>query len=235
MMYFAIQSPLERPSSRERPPQGADRYRQDPAAARGRHHVSRLRTRGHRVDRACSRWRPPPCSRCCSIRRATRSRSSPCGVPSRSSRPGSSASRWWRAPAAITAGSADAMLFNAVEHFLPVGVAGAVICAVLLRFAPDVAWMLPGLWQMLLGVGLFVALRVPAALDRARRRLVFRRRRDRADRVEPVRTLSPWAMGLPFGLGQLLVAGLLHVACGSRRWRRLRDRGSHSPTRGSIA
>src|SRR5262245_31808641 len=37
-------------------------------------------------------------------------------------------------------GLADAMLFNAVEHFLPVGAAGVVVCAVLLRWAPDAAW-----------------------------------------------------------------------------------------------
>jgi hypothetical protein len=112
-------------------------------------------------------------------------------------------------------GLADAMLFNAVEHFLPVGVAGAVICAVLLRFAPDIAWVLPGLWQMLLGVGLFVALRfLPRSIAFAGA-WYFVAGATVLVMSSLSRTLSPWAMGVPFGLGQLLVAGLLHVALGA--------------------
>src|SRR5262249_13171934 len=42
-------------------------------------------------------------------------------------------------------GLADAALFNAVEHFVPFGAAGAVIALILLRFAPETVWMLPGL------------------------------------------------------------------------------------------
>src|SRR5215468_856114 len=44
-------------------------------------------------------------------------------------------------------GLGDAVLFATVEHFVPFGAAGAVIAAILLRFAPETAWMLPGLWQ----------------------------------------------------------------------------------------
>ena len=70
------------------------------------------------------------------------------------------------------AGLADAALFNAVEHFVPFGAAGAVIAAILLRFAPDTAWMLPGLWQVLIGRPVR-RLALPAAARRHRRRLVF--------------------------------------------------------------
>jgi len=112
-------------------------------------------------------------------------------------------------------GLADAMLFNAVEHFLPVGIAGAVICAVLLRFAPDVAWVLPGLWEMLLGVGLFVALRfLPRSIALAGA-WYFVAGAAVLIASSQSRALSPWAMGIPFGLGQLMVAGLLHVALGA--------------------
>jgi hypothetical protein len=112
-------------------------------------------------------------------------------------------------------GLADAMLFNAVEHFLPVGIAGAVIGAVLLRFAPDVAWVLPGIWEMLLGVGLFVALRFLPRSIALGGAWYFLAGATVLILASGSRALSPWAMGIPFGLGQLLVAGLLHVALGA--------------------
>lgn len=111
-------------------------------------------------------------------------------------------------------GLADAMLFNAVEQFLPVGAAGAAITVALLRFAPDTAWMLPGLWQILIGLGIFASLRfLPRAVAIAAAWyfiagvlvLVL---------SSETRTLSPWAMGVPFGIGQLLLAGILHLAFG---------------------
>jgi hypothetical protein len=111
-------------------------------------------------------------------------------------------------------GLADAMLFNAVEHFLPVGAAGVVICLVLVRFAPDSVWLLPGLWQLLMSVGLLVTLRfLPRSISiagawyfLAGAAVLIISSQDRS--------LSPWAMGVPFGIGQLLTAGLLHFALG---------------------
>lgn len=109
-------------------------------------------------------------------------------------------------------GLADAMLFNAVEHFLPVGAAGAVICAVILKFAPDAAWLLPGLWQMLIGVGLFVAMRfLPRSIAIAAA-WYFLIGATMLIVASQSRSLSPWMMGLPFGIGQLVMAGLLHKA-----------------------
>jgi len=111
-------------------------------------------------------------------------------------------------------GLADVMLFNAVEHFLPVGAAGVVICAILLRFAPDVAWVLPGLWELLIGVGLFVALRfLPRSISIAGAWYFLAGATVLIMSCQS-RTLSPWAMGIPFGVGQLLMAGLLHFAPG---------------------
>ncbi len=42
------------------------------------------------------------------------------------------------------------MLVSAVEHFFPIGAAGAVITAILMRLADDAVWLLPGLWQILI-------------------------------------------------------------------------------------
>ena len=111
-------------------------------------------------------------------------------------------------------GLADAMLFNAVEHFLPAGVAGAVICLILLRFAPDTGWMLPGLWQMLLGVGLFVALRFLPRSIAVAAAWYFLAGAAVLIMSSQSRALSPWAMGIPFGVGQLVMAALLHMAEG---------------------
>jgi hypothetical protein len=112
-------------------------------------------------------------------------------------------------------GLADELLLNTVEHFLPIGAAGLVISAVLLRFAPDAAWLLPGLWQMLLAVGLFDAMRfLPRAVAIAGA-WYFLAGATVLIISSQERALLPWAMGIPFGVGQLLMAGILHVALGS--------------------
>jgi hypothetical protein len=111
-------------------------------------------------------------------------------------------------------GLADAMLFNTVEHFIPVGLAGATIAAVLLRFAPDVSWLLPGLWQMLLALGLFASTRFlprQVALGGA---WYFVAGAAALMLACQTRALSPWAMGVPFGIGQLLLAAIIHAASG---------------------
>lgn len=111
-------------------------------------------------------------------------------------------------------GLADAMLFNAVEHFLPMGAAGATIGAIVLRFAPDTAWMLPGLWQLLVSLGLFAAIRfLPRSVALAGA-WYFLAGSAALMMASETRALSPWSMGLPFGIGQLLLATILHVAMG---------------------
>jgi hypothetical protein len=113
-------------------------------------------------------------------------------------------------------GLADAMLLNTIEHFLPIGAAGIVVCVVLLKWAPDSVWLLPGLWQLLIGVGLFVALRFlprPLAVAAGWYFLVGAVVLGLSAQS---RTLSPWAMGVPFGVGQLLAAALLRVAQGDQ-------------------
>ena len=52
-------------------------------------------------------------------------------------------------------GLADAMVHQAVEQFLPAGAAGALLAVMLWRFAPEALWMLPGLWQLLVSLGIF--------------------------------------------------------------------------------
>jgi hypothetical protein len=111
-------------------------------------------------------------------------------------------------------GLADAMLINAVEQALPAGVAGVAIALVLMQFAPETLWVLPGLWQVLVGLGIFASVRsLPRAVAWVGAWYV-------ATGVvvlalsSQTQALSPWAMGVPFIVGQLLLAGILHFAYG---------------------
>jgi|SRR5580658_1837099 hypothetical protein len=106
-------------------------------------------------------------------------------------------------------GLAQEMISTAVEQFLPAGVAGVLLTFVLVRFAADATWMLPGLWQVLFSLGVFASARfLPRAtyavgvwyLLTGLACLAFSREHH---------LLSPWLMALPFGLGQLLAAAVL--------------------------
>jgi len=111
-------------------------------------------------------------------------------------------------------GLADAMLFKAVENFLPMAAAGAAVGFTLLHFAPDTTWLLPGLWQILVSLGLFTAVRfLPRAVVLAAAWYFISGIVVMALTASQ-RELTPWAMGLPFGIGQLLLAAILRVAYG---------------------
>ena len=48
----------------------------------------------------------------------------------------------------------------AIEQFLPSLVVGAVVTVSIVRGAPQVAWMLPGLWALVFGLGVFASARL---------------------------------------------------------------------------
>jgi hypothetical protein len=111
----------------------------------------------------------------------------------------------------IHSGLADEMIRVAVEQFLPSAGAGVLITLVLVRFAPDVLWILPGIWQIVFGLGVFSSCRFlprPVAAVGAWYLVTGLTCLALADN----RALSPWAMGLPYGAGQLLIAGILLFA-----------------------
>ncbi len=112
-------------------------------------------------------------------------------------------------------GFAQEMIQSAAEQFVPSLAAGFLLAVVLLRFAPRSSWLLPGLWQLMFGLGVFASSRfLPRQII-----LVgfwYLGTGLCCIAVGPARALSPWAMGIPFGVGQLLVAGVLQFGYRSR-------------------
>jgi hypothetical protein len=98
----------------------------------------------------------------------------------------------------------------AVGQFVPCLVAAAAVTAVVVRVAPEAGWVLPGLWQVFFSQGVFASCRLlprPAFvvgvfyLVAGVVTLLLARGPD---------ALSPWAMAIPFGVGQLAAAAVLY-------------------------
>jgi hypothetical protein len=98
----------------------------------------------------------------------------------------------------------------AVEQFLPSVVVGALLTLVIYRAAAQVAWMLPGLWALVYGLGVFASYRLlPAQVFWVGSYYVLCGcgclvwgQGDNA--------FSPWQMGISFGGGQALGAAILY-------------------------
>ena len=106
------------------------------------------------------------------------------------------------------------MIHAATEQFIPAGVAGALLTFVLFRTAPQSLWMLPGLWQIIFSLGFLASCRsLPKPmfavgvwyLASGLACLAF---------ANGEHALSPWAMALPFGIGQLMMAAVLYWGVG---------------------
>lgn len=104
---------------------------------------------------------------------------------------------------------AQEMIYSAVEQFLPAIIVGVLLTVVLMRVAAHDLWMLPGLWEIIFSLGVFASCRfLPRQmfavgvwyLACGLTCLII----EAGDR-----TLAPWVMGIPFGVGQLLVAAVL--------------------------
>jgi hypothetical protein len=113
-----------------------------------------------------------------------------------------------RAPRAHL-GFAMEMIQSAVEQFLPALVVGVLLTVIVVRAAPAEVWMLPGLWQLLFSLGVFASCRfLPRQtfavgvwyLMTGLASLLF---------ASATHALLPWAMGIPFGVGQLMVAAIM--------------------------
>ncbi len=100
----------------------------------------------------------------------------------------------------------------AVEQFLPCVVVGGLLTVAIAAVAPETAWMLPGLWALVFGLGVFrvgyqVKLPKPVAWVAAYYVIAGIACIAVGKRLEP---LSPWLMISTFGIGQLLASAALY-------------------------
>ncbi|HEX2511722.1 MAG TPA: hypothetical protein VHK44_03910 [Xanthobacteraceae bacterium] len=109
----------------------------------------------------------------------------------------------------VHSGLADEMIQAAAEQLFPAVVAGGLVTVVLFHFSPESLRLLPGLWQIILSLGIFASCRsLPAPfiivgvwyLAAGLVCLAF---------ANNGNEFSPWAMGVPFGIGQFLAAVLI--------------------------
>ena len=109
----------------------------------------------------------------------------------------------------VHSGLAMEMIQAAAEQFLPCIVVGILLTVVLMRVAPQDSWMLPGLWEVIFSLGVFASCRfLPRQMFGVGAWYLA------AGLVclllaSGHHVLSPWAMGIPFGVGQLLIAAVL--------------------------
>jgi len=99
----------------------------------------------------------------------------------------------------------------AVEQFLPCVAAGVVVTTAVALRAADRIWMLPGLWSVLFGLGIFASCRLLPRMTFFVALYYLFCGAVLLIVAEPAFALSPWAMGVTFGVGQLSAAAILYL------------------------
>ena len=114
----------------------------------------------------------------------------------------------------VHGGFAREMVQSAVEQFLPALAVGSLLTVVLLRVAAQDCWMLPGLWQLIFSLGVFASCRfLPRQIFAVGVWYLSSGLYCLATGgASPLP--SPWLMGIPFGVGQLMVAAVLQFGYG---------------------
>jgi hypothetical protein len=98
----------------------------------------------------------------------------------------------------------------ALEQFCPALVAGALVTVVLVRSAPESVWMLPGFWQIIFALGIFASCRLLPRTTFWVAVFYLGTGLAALSLAHGDRALSPWSMGLPFGIGQVFAALVLY-------------------------
>jgi hypothetical protein len=109
---------------------------------------------------------------------------------------------------------ADAVIYNAIQQFMPSAFAGVFLGLSVAWFAPEAVWMLPGLWQVLVGLGIFASARYLPGMIAIAGGWYFVAGFAVLALESASHALSPWTMGLPFVIGQVLAAAILHASSG---------------------
>lgn len=95
-------------------------------------------------------------------------------------------------------------------QFLPAPLAGAIMTWALMRLSPALVTLLPGLWALLFGVGVFAARPYVPRMSIWVARYYWTVGLALLWSSGGAGTLSPWTIGGTFGVGQLLGAGALY-------------------------
>jgi hypothetical protein len=111
-------------------------------------------------------------------------------------------------------GFAAEMVRSAVAQFLPAVMVGFLLTVVMMRVAAAECWMLPGLWELIFSLGVFASCRFLPRHMFAVGVWYLAAGLYCLAAASVTRTLSPWAMGIPFGVGQLMVAAVLRFGYG---------------------
>jgi hypothetical protein len=111
-------------------------------------------------------------------------------------------------------GFAREMVQSAAEQFLPAVMVGILLTVVLLRVDVRECWMLPGLWELVFSLGVFASCRFLPRSMFAVGVWYLAAGLFCLAAAGATRALSPWLMGIPFGIGQLLVAAVLQFGYG---------------------
>ena len=102
------------------------------------------------------------------------------------------------------------------SFILPSAIAGALLTITLVRWVPHALWMVPGMWQITFSLGVFSSCRfLPRPMIAAGAWYLLTGLACIA--LADARALSPWAMGIPYGAGQLLVAAILFFTAKEHR------------------
>jgi hypothetical protein len=110
----------------------------------------------------------------------------------------------------------------AIEQFAPSVLAGLAVTAVIATKLPELAGLLPGLWQIFFSLGIFASSRLLPAPIRLVAGWYLATGVACLAASRGVSPLSPWAMGVPFGLGQVAIAAILY-------WTLERRAGAEAP------
>lgn len=99
----------------------------------------------------------------------------------------------------------------AIEQFLPAMLAGALITAVIARRMPESLWLLPGLWAVLFSLGMLASARLlPRGIFFIGIYYFLCGALLLVVGSESL-ALTPWVMGMMFGIGQFAMAAILFV------------------------
>jgi hypothetical protein len=99
---------------------------------------------------------------------------------------------------------------EAAERFIPALAGGSLVTVVFFHSITEQVWMLPGLWAIFFAMGIFASRTLlPRGITFVGGYYLLAGTVDLM-KARGMHAFSPWAMGLTFGVGQLLAAAVLY-------------------------